>query len=163
LLKDGVEMNKKKIIIAGALAGVLGAGAGVYFLMPGWLPEVIRPQSAADPKHAKKEEETKASEPEVGADLVVFVVNLAASNGPQRYLRMTLSLGVKGSHEKEEIKETAGPIRHGIIMYLSERTPEELADPEGKNKLRQQLLTVINKTIGHKLVSNVYFKEFLIQ
>lgn len=156
-------MNKKIIIIvAGALVGVLGAGAGVYFFMPDWLPEVIRPHSTADAKHPKKEE-TKAHEPEVGADLEVFVVNLAPGNAPQRYLRVTLSLGVKDAHEKEQIKEFSGPIRHAVIMYLTERTPEEMIDPQGKNKLRQQLLEQINKTIGHKLVTNVYFKEFLIQ
>ena len=49
-------------------------------------------------------------------------------------------------------------------MYLTERTAEELIDPEGKNKLRQELHKQISEAIGDKqLVSNVYFKEFLIQ
>ncbi|HEX2226598.1 MAG TPA: flagellar basal body-associated FliL family protein, partial [Candidatus Binatia bacterium] len=99
---------------------------------------------------------------EVGADLDVFVVNLASS-GQGRYLRTTLSLGVKDAHEKEKIKEFVGPIRHAVIMYLTERKIEELIDPEGKEKLRKALHEEINEAIGEKMVSNVYFKEFLIQ
>jgi flagellar basal body-associated protein FliL len=48
-------------------------------------------------------------------------------------------------------------------MYLTERKIDELIDPEGKEKLRQALHEQINEAIGEKMVSNVYFKEFLIQ
>jgi flagellar basal body-associated protein FliL len=154
-------MNKKLIIIAaGALTGVLGAGAGVYFLKPELLPGWIGAERTADsaPNHEKE----KKQQNEVGADLDVFVVNLASS-GQGRYLRTTLSLGVKDTHEKEKIKEFVGPIRHAVIMYLTERKIDDLIDPEGKEKLRQALHEQINEAIGEKMVSNVYFKEFLIQ
>jgi flagellar basal body-associated protein FliL len=75
-----------------------------------------------------------------------------------------LSLGVEDEHKKEKIKELSGKIRHSVIMYLTERKVEELADPEGKNKLREALHKQINEAVGdNKLVTNVYFKEFLIQ
>jgi len=152
----------KKIIIIASAAVVLlgGGGAGIYFFMPNLLPEFIRPHDAAT---AKKSEKEAKSEPEVAADLDVFVVNLAGPP-PPRYLRTTLSLGVKSEHDKEKIKELSAKIRHAVIMYLTERTAEELVDPAGKNKLRQALLQQIAEAIGDKkLVSNVYFKEFLIQ
>jgi flagellar FliL protein len=163
-------MKKLIIIIVGVLALLGGGGAGVYFLKPDLLPEAIRPKGkdgghagaegeAEKGKKAKKEEHG----PEVAADLEVFVVNLAGS-GQSRYLRMLLSLGVKDEHMKEKIKELSGKIRHSVIMYLTERKVEELADPEGKNKLREELHKQINQAIGDKkLVTNVYFKEFLIQ
>ncbi|MDH3445215.1 MAG: flagellar basal body-associated FliL family protein, partial [Deltaproteobacteria bacterium] len=126
------------------------------------LPGMGGSKDGAAGKEAKKEEKEKKSETEVGADLDVFVVNLAGS-GPGRYLRTTLSVGVKDSHEKEKIKEFNGPIRHAVIMYLTERKVEDLVDPEGKEKLRRALQEQINEAVGHKMVSNVYFKEFLIQ
>jgi flagellar basal body-associated protein FliL len=154
-------MNKKLIIIAaGALTGVLGAGAGVYFLKPELLPGWAGAERPAD--SAQNHEKEKKHQSEVGADLDVFVVNLASS-GQGRYLRTTLSLGVKDAHEKEKIKEFVGPIRHAVIMYLTERKIDELIDPQGKEKLRQALHAQINEAIGEKMVSNVYFKEFLIQ
>jgi flagellar FliL protein len=157
---------KKIIIIAVAVLVLLGgAGAGVYFLKPDLLPESIRPvdKNAVHAKGEVKEKKEEKAEHEVGADLDVFVVNLAGA-GPSRYLRTTLSLGLKDEHEKEKIKELSGKIRHAVIMYLTERKVEELVDPEGKNKLRAELHKQIDAAVGDKkLVTNVYFKEFLIQ
>jgi len=154
-------MKKKIIIVAGVLIGILGGAAGVYFLSPDLLPEFIQPKNSAAAKLAKKTEEKK-HEPEGGADLDVFIVNLVGA-GPARYLRTTLSLAVKSQHEKELVKEFTGPIRDAIIIYLSERKVEELLDPAGKAKVRAELHKQVNAAIGKPIVSNVYFKEFLIQ
>ncbi|HVO95126.1 MAG TPA: flagellar basal body-associated FliL family protein [Terriglobales bacterium] len=156
-------MKKIIILVAGVLVLLGGGGAGIYFLKPDLLPDFIRPKSAAAGKDGNKHEEAHKAEPEVGADLDVFVVNLAGP-GPSRYLRTILSLAVKNEHDKEKIKELSGKIRHNVIMYLTERKAEELIDPEGKNRVRQELQKQINAAVGdNKFVSNVYFKEFLIQ
>ncbi len=156
-------MNKKTLILLGAaILMVAGAGAGIYYFLPGFLPAFIRPADATPKGQAKKAEEVKKHEPEVGADLDVFVVNLAGQ-APARYLRTTLSLGVKSEKEKEEIKELSGPIRDAVIMYLTECKVEDLLDLKGKTKLRADLVRQINAAIGKKMVLNVYFKEFLIQ
>ena len=156
-------MNKKLIIIASAVVVLLGgAGAGVWFFTPDILPEFIKPKDATHGKETAKREAAKKHEPEVVADLDVFVVNLTGPV-PSRYLRTSLSVGVKDEHEKEKIKEYSGPIRDAVIMYLTEKQVEDLIDPQGKNKLRSDLLKRINTAIGKPLVLNVYFKEFLIQ
>ncbi len=149
------------MLVGAAVLIAAGAGAGIYFFLPSVLPTFIRPADATAKRQAKKTEEVK-HEPEVGADLEVFVVNLAGQE-PARYLRTTLSLGVKSEKEKEEIKELAGPIRDAVIMYLTERKVEDLLDLKGKTKLRADLARQINAAIGKKVVLNVYFKEFLIQ
>jgi flagellar FliL protein len=160
-------MKKIIILVVGVLVLLGGGGAAVYFLKPDLLPESIRPKDAA---HAKenlegKQKSAKKAEHahEVGADLDVFVVNLAGAGAP-RYLRTMLSLGIRDEHDKEKIKALSGKIRHAVIMYLSERKAEELGDPAGKNKLRDELQKQIAEAINdNKLVTNVYFKEFLIQ
>ena len=160
-------MKKIIIIVVGVLLLLGGGGAGVYFLKPDLLPEALRPKSQAG-EHAEAEGEEKKKPDkehahEVSADMDVFVVNLTGA-GPPRYLRTTLSLGVKDDHEKEKIKDLSGKIRHAVIMYLTERTVEELVNPAGKNKLRDELQKQIGEAINDtKLVTNVYFKEFLIQ
>jgi flagellar FliL protein len=154
-------MNKKLILIAvGAIVGVGSVGTGLYVLKPNLIPGLGEVKDVDSDRQAHNEE--IKHDTEIGADLDVFVVNLAGT-GQGRYLRTTLSLGVKDAHEKEKIKEFVGPIRHAVIMYLTERKVDELVDPEGKEKLRQALHEKINEAVGEKMVSNVYFKEFLIQ
>ena len=156
-------MNKKTILLVAAAVLVLGgAGAGVYFFIPEVLPAIIRPVDGSRKQLAKKGDEERKHDPEIGVDLDVFVVNLAGQT-PARYLRTTLSVGVKSEKEREELKELSGPIRNAVIMYLTERKVEELLEPEGKRKLRGDLVKQINAAVGKKIVSNVYFKEFLIQ
>ncbi len=164
-------MKKIIIIIVGVLVLLGGGGAGVYFLKPDLLPEAIRPkdknadhakteggeakdgEDKTDPK--KKAGKKDAHAHEVSADLDVFVVNLTGA-GPPRYLRTMLSLGIKDEHDKEKIKERSGKIRHAVIMYLSERKAEELGDPAGKNKLREELQKQIAEAIDDdKLVTTV--------
>lgn len=156
-------MNKKMILlISTAILVMGGTGAGLYLFLPEFLPVFIRPVAANQKNLARKGPELKKHEPEVGADLEVFVVNLAGQV-PARYLRTTLSLGLTSEKDKEDLKQLSGPIRNAIIMYLTERKVEELLDPEGKTKLRSDLLKQINTAVGKKMVLNVYFKEFLIQ
>jgi flagellar FliL protein len=156
-------MNKKLTLLLGAAVLVLcGTGVGLYFFLPEFLPAFIRPVDANETNVARKGQEPKRHEPEVGADLEVFVVNLAGQV-PARYLRTTLSLGLASEKDKEDLKQLSGPIRNAIIMYLTERKVEELLEPEGKTKLRRDLLKQINTAVGKKMVLNVYFKEFLIQ
>ena len=156
-------MNKRMIIsAAGVLAGLLSSGAAVYFFRPGLIPGWTEVSDIEADQHAKTDEKGRKQQNEVGADLDVFVVNLASA-GSGRYLRTTLTLGVADAHKKEKIKEFVGPIRHAVIMYLTERKVDELIDPLGKEKLREALHEHINEAIGENLVSNVYFKEFLIQ
>jgi flagellar FliL protein len=153
-------MNKKIIIVAAA-AVTIGGGAGAFFFAPDLLPGFIRPHDAQS-SEAKKSPAAKKPEHEVEADLDVFVVNLSG-DGPARYLRTTLSFGVTSEHEKEEVKKFNAVIRHAVIMYLTERTVEQLNTPEGKTRVRADLHKAINAAVGKKLVTNVYFKEFLIQ
>jgi flagellar FliL protein len=154
-------MTKKTVVIIAAAVLTLGGGAGTLFLMPDLLPGFIRLHDAQSTE-AKKTESSKKVGHEVEADLDLFVVNLIA-DGPARYLRTTLSFGVASEHEKEEVKKFNGVIRHAIIMYLTERRVEELLTPEGKSRVRADVHKAINAAVGKKLVSNVYFKEFLIQ
>lgn len=153
--------SKKVILIAGIVVVLIGAGGGgVWFFAPDLLPEFIRPKSAGQANPAKKAD--KKHEPEIPVDLDTFVVNLAGP-GVGRYFRTSLSLAVRTEHDKEAIKEFVAPMRHAVIMHLTSKTVEELAEPEGKIKLREDVIKLVNTAIGKKLVHNVYFKEFLIQ
>lgn len=152
-----MAINKKTILMAGIIVVVLGAAAGVWFFLPGMLPDFLKNKETAEAHDVKKEKKPKI---EVTADLDTFVVNLASAG---RYLRATLSLVLKHDKDKEHLKEFVSPIRHALIMFLSIQQAEELLKPEGKDELRGAIVEQINSVTGREMVENVYFKEFLIQ
>ena len=104
-------MNKKLIIITSALVGVLGAGGAGFISSNRFTAEAYGHKAPSD-KHAKneKQRQKRRTWESSGRDLRFCSISPPMA-GPQRYLRTTLSLGVKDTHEKK-IKEFAGPIRH---------------------------------------------------
>lgn len=145
-------MTRKKIAAVALLILLMLGLAGFRFLFPDLVPNLSAP-NVGDKKNRK---------PEKLLDLDVFVVNLDERHA-RRYLRAALSLGFNLEKQKEEIKGSIASVRHTIIMLLSVQNAEDLSNPEGKERLRTELLERVNDAIGKQTVQNIYFKEFLIQ
>jgi len=105
--------------------------------------------------------------PEVNSVLQLdsFVVNLQDPSG-NGYLRVSIDLGL-ASTAKEDDKEkqtTYLPrVRDTILGILGSRTVDELLTPDGKTKLKADLLKAINATVPELECKEVYFTEFLVQ
>jgi flagellar FliL protein len=100
-----------------------------------------------------------------------FTVNLADPE-EGRFLRMTLALGVEGqlpTIAKGENKpvETSlvsmATIRDSILTVLAKCTSAQLLTPEGKTKLKSDLIDSLNRNVPELGVREVYFTEFLVQ
>lgn len=108
-----------------------------------------------------------ASANEVNSVLALdsFVVNLQDPSG-NGYLRVSMSLGL-ASAPKEADKETPAPylprLRDTILGVLGTRTVDELLTPDGKTKLKDDLLKAINASVPDLQCKEVYFTEFLVQ
>jgi flagellar protein FliL len=98
-------------------------------------------------------------------------VNLAdAEEG--RFLRATLALGVDGQlptipkGENKPVETSAVPmatIRDSILTILAQCTSDQLLTPEGKAKLKADLMNSLNRDVPELRVREVYFTEFLVQ
>lgn len=148
-----MAINKKTVLLAGIVVVALGGGGAGWFLLSEGKEQ---PQHAAAPKKEEKKNH------EILADMEPFVVNLA-SNGTPRYLRTSLSLSLQDERQKGQIKVVEPRIRHGLIMMLSNKRAEELLTPEGKSELRQEMVKLVNAAVGREIITNVYFREFIIQ
>lgn len=137
-------------LVIAVIVVLLVGGASVFFLWPSLFRGLSMPKLTTEKK------------PEKLLDLDVFVVNLDERHA-RRYLRASLSLGLSTDKDKEEIKRSVASVRHSIIMLLSVQNAEDLSTPEGKEKLRAELLQRVNDAINKATVQNLYFKEFLIQ
>lgn len=92
-----------------------------------------------------------------------FLVNLTGASG-NGYLRVGIDLGL-GIELKESALRTAyvARVRDTILMVLATRSVEELLTPQGKTKLKDDLLAAIRERVPEIQCHDVYFTEFLVQ
>ncbi|HEY6467787.1 MAG TPA: flagellar basal body-associated protein FliL [Candidatus Acidoferrales bacterium] len=137
------------------IAAVLTIGAGVGGWM--WKRSSSKPQAA----------QAAAATPEVNSILQLdsFVVNLQDPSG-NGYLRVSIDLGL-ASAAKEDDKDKQATylprLRDTILGILGSRTVDELLTPDGKTKLKTDLLQAINANVPELQCKEVYFTEFLVQ
>lgn len=146
--------SKKKflLIIASALALVIGGAAGSWFYMQHKIAETM-------PK-------VEAPKPPVFVTLEPFTVNLQSEDADQ-YLQTQFSLQVSDIEQADKIKLYMPQVRSRLLTLLSSRTATELNTPEGKQKLTNDIIAQVKQPFAPKgkaqQVTNVFFTSFVIQ
>ena len=175
------KKSKKKLIILVLLVVILGAGGffGWQFFMggdeeaPKGTPAASEEAKGAKPGEPAKEGEEKPAAAEgAGKDqerpgnvmaLDPFIVNLADPSG-KRYLKLSLSVDAQNEQLRQEIEARIPVIRDSILLLLTSKSYEDIASVAGKIRLRNEILKVINRSLGGVgSVHAVYFTEFVIQ
>ncbi len=147
-----VEQSKsssKMLIIVIALA-VLVAGGGGFFAYTKFFKE----DSSA---HAK----SAAAEPVIH-EMETFLVNLSDAGG-KRYLKLTMKAKLSDKEVQAEVAGRNFEIRDAVIMLLSSKEFQEIAKPEDKATLKQEVIFALNRLLQRGQVQDVYFTEFLVQ
>lgn len=91
-----------------------------------------------------------------------FVVNLADPKG-KRYLKCKISLEVESVEAKERVAKIAPKLRDIVIMLLTSLAFEEVMTPEGKIRIRNELLERFNQAARPDRIRNLYFSDFVVQ
>ncbi len=166
--KQETEVKKKSplkliIILVVVLAVVGGGGFFAYlkFLAPKPKPtktQVINQEEEEEP-------ETEGDEvPKMGQmfNLEPFIVNLAGKK-EAHYLKVKMSLELKGKKILDEINMRLPQVRDIIIEILSNKSFEELATLHGKEHLKNEITIRLNSILKTGSVKHVYFTEFVMQ
>lgn len=146
---ENTRSSSKKLILIVALA-VLLAGGGGFFAYT----KFFKKDSDA---HA----EMKAAEPVI-QELETFLVNLSDPSG-KRYLKLTMKARLSGKELQREFVSRTFEIRDAIIMLLSSKEFQEIAKPEDKAALKQEIMFQLNRLVQKGQVEDIYFTEFLVQ
>ena len=159
--------NKKRLIImAACLLVLLLAAGGAWFFFSGSQEET---PSSPD-KTVMTDEEVKAAlekEPEiVFEDIVVLEpferIELKSSSA-MKFISLGLCLELTDQRYRKMVVTVEDRIRKIIQGQLREMTWIELRNPEGKIKLKYELLKRINSIFPKVTVRNLYFTNFLMQ
>ncbi len=167
---DGAEQDAPKskskllMIIAGVVL-LLGASGAATLAVTGML--------SGDSEHASEAARNGAGKPNKAKDPLSyvaldppFVVNFN-SDTDIRFLQISLELGTRDPVVADSIKEHRPAIRNSLVMLFSSQDPQVLNTREGKEKLREQTLTEVQKVLkqetGAPGVENVFFTSFVMQ
>ncbi len=144
---------KVKVVGLAVILLVVAGGtfAVIKYVRSGWVTA-----AAAKPK-----KETVQST----LNLEPFLVNLADKEAT-RFVKVTFRLGLNEKKIEEEIGQDnvfLAAARDSIISLLTVKTSEEILTPEGKDKLRQEILARVNAVVPKGKVLEVYIVDFVVQ
>ncbi len=88
--------------------------------------------------------------------------------GPIHFVKAEIALRVgKAPDVREAVVHHMPRIRHELIMLLSKQSDTDLESMEGKEKLRQDALSTIQKLMeeeaGKKAIDDLLFTNFVVQ
>ena len=94
--------------------------------------------------------------------LETFIVNLADKGG-NRYLRVTMDLELGNPEMESEVSQRLPQVRDSILMILPTKRFEDISTVQGKTALRDEIMETMNTYLLKGKITNIYFKEFVVQ
>jgi flagellar basal body-associated protein FliL len=139
------------------------------------LVRVTSPKKEAVQLDSKQEVDSTKNEVEnstnVGATTgekpIDVLVNIAGTDG-ERFLKVAIAFeydNVKYPALAEALTVRAPKIKDILINYLSKLTLIEVTDPDAKDKIRKELLRMVNNSLPPEegMVRDVYIVNYIIQ
>ncbi|MGE0156638.1 MAG: flagellar basal body-associated protein FliL [Geobacter sp.] len=91
-----------------------------------------------------------------------FIVNIY--DGQElRYLKVKIEMEMANPAIKPELDGRLAAMRDAILVVLTSKTLQDIQDIQGKNQLREEILTAISKIVAQGKVTRIYFTDFVIQ
>jgi flagellar FliL protein len=150
------RFSGKKIFIFLILPAVLVVGVVMF-----GLPMLSEKKSA---EHAAQEEESHAESSEAFYyDLPDLLVNLNTQGKQPRYLKLLVSLEIHDEGTTATLDKLLPRIIDRFQVYLRELRTEDISGSAGVYRLKEELLSRVNKAIEPAKVSDVLFREMLVQ
>ena len=150
------RFGRKKLLlfVAAPLLAMLLIGAGLYF--SGLLNRFFGP---AKPAAAEKVEPKQA----IFYDLPELLVNLATSGRKASFLKISVSLELENPVDVARLQAVLPRIVDNFQVYLRELRIEDLKGSVGMYRLREELLMRVNAAAAPAKITDVLFKEMLVQ
>jgi flagellar FliL protein len=153
--------NKIIVLLVGVMMLLmLGLGGGLFMM---W--NQLSSLNAKSNANASEQPDQEALlEQPLGpiVSLDTFIVNLADKGG-NRYLRVTMDLELGNPELEGEIDKRLPQVRDSVLMILPTKRFEDISTVQGKTALRDEILETINGFLAQGKITNIFFKEFVVQ
>ncbi len=166
--------KKKKMILIGAVAGLLliGGGAGLYFsgvlggeeaAQEGTDEHGASTTANADPHGDDATDEHGEAKAPAFFSLGAILVNLSGGGKRPNFLKIKVSLELADEKDLETIEGLKPRIIDNFQIYLRELRVEDLRGSAGLYRLREELLLRVTEAAHPVRIRDVLFQEMLVQ
>jgi flagellar FliL protein len=117
---------------------------------------------------AKTTEEVEVTlikpEPAKHYELGEFIVNLA-DEGDGRYIKVAITMAYprQNLELEKEIKDRKAQFKDMVINILADRQSAEINDSQGKARLKEELMDMMNNVLREGAIVQLFFTDFAIQ
>lgn len=123
---------------------------------------------ASEHAAAKEEGDKGASGSSEYLDIKPALITNYGGPGPIHFIKAEIALRVgKDPEEGIKVAHHMPHIRHELVMLLSRQTEDSIATMEGKEQLRKDALSAVQKIVteeeGKPIVTDLLFNNFIIQ
>lgn len=150
--------RKKLLLIALPILVLVGGGAGVWF--SGLADSLLGKEKPVAEAEVAEEEAERGT---VYFELPQMLVNLSTSGRRTSFLKIVVSLELTSEADKARLEESLPRIIDNFQVYLRELRVEDLRGSAGLYRLREELLFRVNAAVSPARVTDVLFKEMLVQ
>ncbi len=157
--------DRKKLIIIGAaaLALVLALGLAVKFL---FFKGKTAPTADKAVQTAVQDNSTQAVAPElpeIQVRLEPFWVEQKGEGDEVRFLIARILLGTHEASVAKDFESRMMPARNAIFYYLKNKDVQFLADEKNAEKLKTELLLVVNQYVSDGKFETLLFEEYVVK
>ncbi len=153
------QKKKRKLVPLLIIAATLGLLGGGGILVRNYMN---RPKVPSQASRGATEQGSKVKSMMI---LDAFLVNLADEDAA-RFVKVTFRLGLDDPKSGEEYSSdpvTLAATRDRIISILSTKYAEDILSPEGKDKLRKEIIEKVNQVLPRGKVVEVFILDFVVQ
>ncbi len=158
-------LAKKKLIIIGAAALVLliiaALGVKFFFFKGKAAPEPQKTEQAAPA--TENATVVEPEKPEIQVRMDPFWIEQKAGQDEIRFLIVRMLLGTKDPTVAKEFEQKLMPARNAIFYYLKNKDVQFLADEQNAEKLKGELLLVINQYVTDGKFDTLMFEEYVVK
>jgi flagellar protein FliL len=158
------KSSLKKWLILGSLVFILAAAGvvGAAFFLPEYLPAPLNFFEQGPARGTKAHKKIPQEERGHIYTMDPFIVNLADTE-QNHYLKIRINLESKKQEANEEFSKKMPLIKDTILTILSQKKSDELFHSSGKEKLKAEIMRLVNPNLADFKIKAVYFSEFVIQ
>jgi len=165
--KEKQPLGKKKLLIIGGAALILLLVLGLAVKLLFFKGKTAPVQHAEPAANATTEHDNATApepeKPEVLVRLDPFWVEQKAGPEEVRFLIVRILLGTKDPAIAKEFEMKIMPARNAVFYYLKNKDVHFLSDEENTEKLKAELLMVINQYVTDGKFETLMFEEYVVK